>query len=256
MELSEEEKRLERQRRRKIISEWKEYAKTIREADGSKQMLMRDSRKISLARIEDAARTQGNFDNVLKIWDEMQIIEEWRLDKQETRSTDDLLDYELPDRETIIPQPLGDIWWRQLLRGDFLDSLNDCPFHMEDLTASRLINIFIKELTDDQREILFYRAIRQWSPQKIAAIRNQTDRNIRKIYANLITEMRKKMYIRLWSRYITDLPLTNNQKEFMSRYWEQLNELEKGKLTRKFEEEERLKRKEAALNGGDNGGSA
>ena len=64
------------------------------------------------------------------------------------------------------------------------------------------------------------------------------------------------MYIRLRPRYIRGLALTNTQKAFMKWYWEQLNELEKGKLTRKFEEEKRAKRKEAALNGGDSGGEA
>ena len=240
----------ERQRRREIIADWKAYTKAIQAADPTKRMLMRDARQLSLTRIEDAARTNKDFDKLLVLWKEAEIIEEWRIRKQETRSTSAMLDYELPDSETIVPPPFKDIWWRQLLRGDFLDTLNDCPFHMEDFTTSRPVYIFIQELSEDQREILFYRAIRQWSPQKIAEISQQTDRNIRKVYNNMIADMRKKMYIRLRPRYIKGLALTNTQKAYMEWYWEQLSELEKGKLTRKFEEEERAKRKEAALLGG------
>ena len=245
----------ERKRRREIIADWKAYAKSIQAAGPTKRILMRDSRQIAISRIEDTARTQEDFDKLLILWKEREIIEEWRVTKQETRSTSVMLDYELPDSETIIPPPFKDIWWRQLLRGDFLDTLNDCPFHMEDFTTSRPVRDFVGELSDDQREILFYRAIRQWSPQKIAKIRKQTDNNIRKVYKNMIADMRKKMYIRLRPRYIEEKPLTKRQKEFCANYWEQLDELNKAKLMRKFEEEERRKKKEAAIDSG-NGGSA
>jgi len=238
-----EEKRRERQRRRKIIEEWNTYAKAVQSADPDKRILMRDARRIAITKIENAARTQEQFENVLIQWDNIEIIEGWRVSKQEQQSINGLLNYKLHDRDVIIPPPFGDIWWRQLLRGDFLDTLNDCPFHMEELTTSRPVRDFIMELSDDQREILFYRALRQWSPQRIAAIRKQTDRNIRKVYNNMIADMRKKMYLRLRPRYIEKLPLTKNQKKFCEDYWEQLDELDKAKMTRKFEEEERQKRK-------------
>jgi len=99
--------------------------------------------------------------------------------------------------------------------------------------------------TEDQREVLFYRAIRQWSHQHIAEIREQTDRNIRKVYANLIDDIRRKMYIRLWPKYMEKLPLTCTQREFCISYWEQLDELQKAKLARTLEELERQKRKES-----------
>jgi DNA-directed RNA polymerase specialized sigma24 family protein len=51
----------------------------------------------------------------------------------------------------------------------------------------------VKVLNDNQKEILYLRVIRQWSPQKIAAMRGQTDRNIRKVYDTLINGLRKKL---------------------------------------------------------------
>jgi len=238
-----DEKRRERLHRRKVIEEWSTYAKAVQAADPDKRILMRDARRIAITKIENAARTQEQFENVLIPWDNMELIEKYRIRKQEPQSINTLREYMLLERDVIIPPPFGDIWWRQLLRGDFLDTLNDCPFHIEQLTTSRPVRDFIMELSDDQREILFYWALRQWSPQRIAAIRKQTDRNIRKVYNNMIADMRKKMFIRLRPRYIEELPLTKNQIKFCKDYWEQLNELEKAKLTRKFEEEERQKRK-------------
>jgi len=243
---NEENQYLERKRRREIIADWKAAAKAIKHYAG-KDMLHRDARKIALTRIEDAARTEQDFEKVLNIWDQVAIIEQWRVRRQETQSTDKLLDYQLPDRSVVIPPPFGDIWWRQLLRGDFLDTLHDCPYQLEELTTSRPAYDFIRELSDDQREILFYWTIRQWSPQRIAEIRKQSDRNIRKVYDNMIADMQRKMYIRLWPRYSENLPLARRQRDFCERYWEQLDWFQKAKLTRKLKEDERRKRKEGRV---------
>ena len=242
----EEKQYLERQHRRKVIADWKAAAKALKH-DAGKDMLHRDARKIALTRIEDAARTERDFQQVIHIWDQVATIEQWRVSKQETQSMDKLLYYQLPNRSVVIPPPFQDIWWRQLLRGDFLDTLHDCPYQLEELTTSRPAYDFIRELSDDQREILFYWAIRQWSPQRIAKIRHQSDRNIRKVYDNMISDMQRKMYIRLWPKYSANLPLTRRQREFCERYWEQLNWLQKAKLTRTLKEDERRKRKEGKV---------
>ena len=98
-----EEERLERQHRRKIIEDWKKEEKAIRDADPSKRMLMREAKRESLARVEDAARTPEQFQAVMTIWDNAGIVEKWRIDKQEKLTINDMQDYELPKQDTVIP---------------------------------------------------------------------------------------------------------------------------------------------------------
>jgi hypothetical protein len=237
-----EEAWLERRKhRRRIIADWKARAKAIRESANSNniKMLLRESRYVALEIIEDAARTEKDFNNILDIWDEDEKIEGWRLEKHMVKYDTDLTDYELPDRGIIIPKPFDHVYWRQLLSGSFLDYIHDCPHEIHEMTSSRPVFDFTVDLDESKKELLYYRAIRYWSPQRIAAMRGQTDRNIRKVYNNMIEDMRKRMYIRLYPRYITKKPLTFEQREFVKNYWEQLDEIQKGKLARKIEEIER-----------------
>ena len=188
MTLTEEELRQEREYNRRAASYWKTSAQAIRDGTG---MLMRESRAVAIANIEDAARTTDDYKLVNAIWDERERIEQWRIDKHENQSSNPLMENEQP--QTVIPQPLGHIYWRQLLAGNFLDAIYDCPHEIHEMTANRPVYDIAKGLDDNRKEILYYWAIRLWSPQQIAAFRGQTDRNIRKVYNKMISEIRLKL---------------------------------------------------------------
>ena len=145
----------------------------------------------------------------------------------------DLEDITIEDVEItdggVIPQPLDHKWWRQMMHGNFLDIIFDCPYDLHELTASRNISELVEALNDNQKEVLFFRAIWQWSPQKIAAMRGQTDRNIRKVYDVLIESLRKKLYMRLLPRYEANASLTTAQREFMASYKHNLKNKNKKK---------------------------
>jgi transcriptional regulator len=215
------EKQAERWRRRKVKEDWKAFARTIRDANPNKKMLLREARREAVTIIEEAARTEEQFKNVLRMWDDVEIVEKWRLSKHEDKFADalpDYLDHELNAEHTVIPIPLDHVYWRQLLGGNFLDYIYDCPYEIPEMTSSRPVRDFTMELDESQKEILYYRAIRMWSPQKIAALRGQTDRNIRKVYNHMIEKIRKRMYERLYPRYEAREPLTHTQREFIRNY--------------------------------------
>ncbi|MCL1810419.1 MAG: hypothetical protein FWG42_11750 [Clostridiales bacterium] len=246
-----DEKRSERQRRRKLIAGWKASAKSIRESsDGSRRMLMKEARAVSLRIIEDAARTEADFRDVIAIWDAADAIEQWRLGKHEFNFTDELpdnpdyLDYEVGTEQAVIPKPFDHAYWRQLLGGNFLDYIHDCPHELQEMTSSSPVYDFMMELDGDHKEILYYWAIRYWTPQMIAAYRGQTDRNIRKVYNRMIDNLREKMYLRLYPRYRCNLPLTLEQRNFCNDYLWQLDDDRQGKVLRKVEELERSWRAE------------
>jgi hypothetical protein len=251
MGYNEDEKRLERRHRRKLIADWKAEAKAIRDADPGKRMLMREAKHVAQKRIEDSARTEAAFEDVNRLWDDIEIVESWRIAKHEELTLSKMEDYELPERDRVIPAPFGHVWWRNLLNGNFIDVIFDCPHELHELTTSRPVIEFVEELGEGQKEILYYWSIRQWTPQRIAAFREQTDRNIRKVYNNMIGDIRRKMYMRLFPRYRDGKPLTLEQREFCIKYWEQLDDVQRDRLTRKFEEEERRRRKAEKGAGGE-----
>jgi hypothetical protein len=236
-----EERRRERLHRRKVIEDWKVEARAIRAADPDSRMLMREAKAIALKRIEDAARTVADFEDINRRWDNAEIVAGWRKEKHEALALNDRENHRLPERDTVIPAPLEHIWWRQLLGGNFLDVIFDCPHEVHELTSSGPVYDFTSVLDEDHKEILYYWAIRQWMPQRIATLRGQTDRNIRKVYHRMVDELRRKLYIRLYPRYELDLPLTPAQREFCKTYPEQLNALEKAKLKRKLEDDKRYR---------------
>ena len=66
----------------------------------------------------------------------------------------------------------------QITKGEFLDTIFDCLFEMHELVEDIDIAQSIHELKDVHKKVLYYSAIRQYSNQRIARIRNQTDRNM------------------------------------------------------------------------------
>lgn len=103
----------------------------------------------------------------------------------------------------------------QAQRGDFLDIIYDCPFEMHELVEDTDISKLIAQMKEDHKEILYYQAIRRYSCAKIAAIRGQTDRNIRKARATLLKNLRQELEQCLKRREKHGLALTSAQKEFL-----------------------------------------
>jgi DNA-directed RNA polymerase specialized sigma24 family protein len=182
---------------------------------GAYTTIKHESLRIALNRQENAARTEEDFEKLTVTWDRLDRNREQREQRYEKASTEDIKYYKIKDRHMIIPEPGIHIWWRELLRGDFLNFIHDCPYEIQEFTASRNIYELVGALKDTQKEVLYYRAIRGWSNQKIAAMRGQTDRNILKTYETLIESLRYKLFVRLIDRFIEEEPLTLAQREFV-----------------------------------------
>jgi len=193
-------------------------------------VIKHESLRIALVRQEKAARTEEDFENLTVTWDRLDRNREQREQRYEKASTEDLKDFSLNEHQNIIPTPLEHTWWRELLRGDFINIIHDCPMTIHEFTTSQNIYCLVRNLKDTQKEVLYYRAIRYWSNQKIAAMRGQTDRNILKTYETLIESLRYKLYMQLFHRFMGDLPLTINQRIFMKINWAKYGE---GKPKRK-----------------------
>ena len=108
--------------------------------------------------------------------------------------------------------------FRQLCQGNFLDIIFSCPFELHELTAKRFICKLFLSLSDEQKEILYYLFIKQYSTTRLAAIRGQSDRNIRKLRTTIQKKLQKQMYEHLRERRENGHGLTLREREFMKEY--------------------------------------
>lgn len=147
----------------------------------SKKKLWRDTQKEALSRLEDSARTEEDFRNVQSWWDKLEANADRRYRYHVIGRSDIPLEWGAAPEEVILPEPIPSVFWKQITKGEFLDTIFDCPFEMHELVEDSDIAKTICELKDIHKEVLYYSAIRQYSNQQIACIRNQTDRNILKV---------------------------------------------------------------------------
>ena len=157
--------------------------------------IRRELRAEALSRVERSARTQADFELIVNAWD---LVESNR-QKVDERHTAPLYnskkDVDTGDEEeideiictnTVFPIPYKFVfatrYWRQLMNGDFLDYIHDCAYEMHLAVTGKYFSQAIEQLTDTQKEILYMMVIEEKSPQQIAAYRNQTPRNINKVY--------------------------------------------------------------------------
>ena len=170
-----------------------------------------------ISRLEDAARTEVEFEGLVKQWDirdrkiyEALIKKFWFID-------DGMFDWEK--------------YGGQKPQADILDSLFLCICQMHNLTADGDLSRLINKASDKQKEIFFLRVFRGCSPQKIAHCLEMTDRNVRDIMNRVVRNIKSGMFDALQKRQDEKMPLTLIEKEFLNEYIPK--ETPKGKKAKK-----------------------
>ena len=194
------------------------FAEETATAPTSKKKLWRDTQKEALARLEDSARTEEDFRNVQSWWDRLEANADRRYRYHVIGRSDVPLEWGAAPEEVILPKPIQSVFWKQITKGEFLDTIFDRPFEMHELVEDFDIAKSICELKDVHKEVLYYSVIRQYSNQRIACIRNQTDRNILKVKNTILKKLRKKLYVSLCERQQMNFPLNQREKEFLEDY--------------------------------------
>ena len=174
-----------------------EEKEELEETEGRK-LLQRELREEALRRYEESARTVQDFKNIHATWDKLDANRERRERYHELLRGDVPIDYQVDYlTATIIPHWHNDPMEGQLQRGYFLDYFYDCPYEMYDLTGKEYLRQIIKGLKEEHKEIFYFLFLRQFSPQYLALMRRQTDRNIRKVRDTVLRKIHKKMYKQL-----------------------------------------------------------
>ena len=187
------------------------------EEEPERKKLKRELRAEALARLEDSARTQRDFENVIAWWDRLDANRERRERYHElSRSGDDVpLDYGASANELFFPDTLNDVREKQLRKGDFIDAIFYCPYDIHELVTEEYLSKILWELNEEHKELIFLGAVRLFSSTRIAKIRNQSDRNIRKVRGTMLKKIRKKLLPALLDKAEKQQPMTLLEKDFL-----------------------------------------
>ena len=205
------------------------FEEDIGEKEPERKKLKRELRAEALDHLEDAARTQQDFENVIAWWDRLDANRERRERYHElSRSGDDVpLDYGASANELFFPDMLNDVLEKQLRKGDFLDAIFYCPYDIHELVTEEYLSKILWELNEDHKELLFLCAVRLFSSTRIAKIRNQSDRNIRKVRGTMLKKIRKKLLPALWDKAEKQQPMTLLEKDFLEENMTEIDSEEK-----------------------------
>lgn len=183
-------------------------------------MLRRESKAEALRRYEEAAQSLADFNDIIATWDKLDQNRERRERYNEVLREEQALEYGQDSAGLIFPKWMMDAAYRQLSRGNFWDYLVDCPYEMHNLTGKAYLRKIVEGMKDDHKEIIFFLYLRRYSPQRLATVRGQTDRNIRKVRDVVLRKIRKKVYNEL--KRLNEHGYTMNEMErgFYDRYEE------------------------------------
>ena len=132
------------------------------------------------------------------------------------RSGDDVpLDYGAAEDGLYFPDTLNDVLSKLEQKGEFIDSIYYCPYDINELVTDEDMSNILRELNEDHKFLLFLWALRQYSSTRIAAIKGQSDRNIRKVRNTMLKKIRKKLLAALKEKVQAKQPLTLLEKEFL-----------------------------------------
>ena len=211
----------------------------------SEATLLEQTDEVSVERMEQRARTEAEFKRVCSEWD--------RLDKNRRRRERyyEVLKDEIYPEGTelyggkIFPCELNTPLHKLILRGNFLDLFYSCPYEMHQLIGDPFLSQMVKNLSEEQKEVLYFLSLQLFSTTSLAQVRNQSDRNIRKIRDTYTRKLQRQLYGHLLQKKASGEILSNRELEFLSLYEVALEE--KGSSAAKVRRENKYPtRKKAA----------
>ena len=183
-------------------------------APTSDKRLKREIKAEALRRLEEAARTEADFQAVINQWDKLDQNRERRERDHENLRGDVPLEYQTIPNPSIASIWMNDPAFRQLCHGNYLDILFDCPHELHNLAGNPFISELLRNLNEDQQEILYFLFVRLYSTTRLAEMRHQSDRNIRKQRKKICAKLQKRMYDHL----IGSQRLTKRERTFLEEY--------------------------------------
>ena len=153
------------------------------------------------------------------------------------------LEYQAVPEPKLIPRWMNNPTYRQLMAGNFLDILFDCPYEMHNLTADPFISRMVEELSEEHKEVLYFLSLRLYSSTRLAAVRGQSDRNIRKLRKTIHKKLQRQMYDHLCGKQEHGGSLTLRERQFLEEYSKIAKKQGKDAVIRRENKTKRRKKK-------------
>ena len=174
--------------------------------------------EVSVERRTQVARTAAEFDELIKELDRLDRNRERR-----ERYHEILQEEYIPDGEEfysgrIFPAALDSPESKLILRGMFLDLFYNCPYEMHQLTADPFLSHIVEKLSDLHKETLYLLSLQYLSASQLAHMRDQSDRNIRKLRDSYTKKLQKQLYSHLLQKKQDGMGLSFREKEFLTQY--------------------------------------
>lgn len=185
----------------------------ITEADGD--MLHREARALALRRIEESARTEEDFREIIRWWDKLDSNRERRERDHEKGRSDVPLEWGAGEQYLSDRLSYDTVLRRLMLAGDFLDLIFDRPETLHELVTDADLSEILKELKPHLKNMLYYLFLQDYSASEYAEITRQSDRNIRGIRETTLKKVRKLYGNILTYRKENSLPMTLDEKYFL-----------------------------------------
>ncbi len=176
----------------------------------------RDIRHEMLRRLEQAARTVTDFQNLNGWYDYLEENEKSRVRKHEIlRNGDDFpLEYGEDEDSAFTAGCLSNVIARQMRKGDILDFLYCKPDTIDQLVTTDYMIHFMRALDKDDRELFYYKVLEKYSNGEIAEMRGQTDRAVRKAWDKLEFHLKQRTMGLLIFRSDKDYSFTGDEQKF------------------------------------------
>ena len=176
----------------------------------------RDVRIEMLRRLEQAARTVIDFQNLNGWYDYLEENEKSRVRKHEIlRNGDDFpLEYGENEDSTFFAGSLSSVIYRQMRKGDVLDFLYCKPDTIDQLVTTDYMIRFFRGIKKEECELFYYKVLEELSNKEIAEMRGKTDRGVRKAWGDLLFHLKQRTMGVLIFRSDKDYSFTGDEQRF------------------------------------------
>lgn len=189
-----------------------------RSATERRKRIAQSVREEALRRLELSARTTQDYMTIVSWYDRKEQSRMRKERRYESLRGDIPLEYGSSPEAEIVPHSLGRPTFHQICHGEYDDYLANCLFTMHDLTDKSYLRRIIYDLKLDHKEIVYFLGIRLYPVKKLAALRNQSERNIRKVRDTVRRKIQKKAFDVLTKKQERHDDLTHQEHEFLKAY--------------------------------------
>lgn len=182
--------------------------------------LKRDIRIEALKRLEESARTLSDFKNLVKWYDELDAnaFRRWRYHEIYRSGEDMPLESGEAEDGAIFPTFMSDVISRQLRKGDFLDFIYCKPDTIHELVTTGYIIRSLKALKGKDKELFFFKVLESLSSVDVAAMREVSDRYIRRIWRKLMDDIRRDSMEAIITLNESGQSLTGQERKFLTTH--------------------------------------